>query len=286
MTHTVSDPDLMQTLDVIGTQLGEFVGRRQAEQESDRIKEDFLALVHHELRTPLTAIVGYTEMLAKMEGENLSARGLKFIDVIRRNSKREMRLVGDLLMITRIESGTFHLEPGTVDLVEIAEQEIEAARPAAAHEGLELSFESEPVPPMEGDAERIGQVMDNLLSNAIKFTPGGKGVQMRLTCADGSAVIEVEDSGSGISPEDRPRVFDRLYRASSATEDHVPGTGLGLTIVKAIVEAHGGTVTVGGAEGEGAVFRVELPIRTPSSNGASAEGTVIPASNGTEAVRS
>jgi signal transduction histidine kinase len=272
LNASTTDPDLIQALDMIGSQVGEFIGRREAEQDADRLKEEFLALVHHELRTPLTAIVGYTEMLAKLEGDKLSPRGHKFIEVIRRNSKREMRLVGDLLMLTRIESGVFELEPGTVDLFQIVEEEVEGARPAAAEAGLELSLDAEPVPVMNGDSERIAQVIDNLLSNAIKFTPAGERIQVRLSQLDGVAAIEVEDSGEGIAPEDHGRVFDRLYRASSATEGHVPGTGLGLTIVKAIVEAHGGSVAVGGSQGEGTTFRIELPIHPAATNGASADG--------------
>jgi signal transduction histidine kinase len=256
------DPQLDSTVAAISAQIAQFITRKRAEAEIEKLKDEFFGLVSHELRTPLTSIIGYTEMLSKVEGENLSERGHGFIDVIRRNSRREMRLVGDLLVLVRIQAGTFEIELGTVQLRQVVEQSVETARPLAEKAGLELTLEAEEIQSCAGDAERLAQAFDNLLGNAIKFTPEGGSVSVRLFNSDqGTAVFEVTDTGTGIPEKDHDRLFDRLYRASSATEGHVPGTGLGLTIVKAITEAHGGVVGVESSEHQGSTFGIELPIR-------------------------
>lgn len=270
------DDELVQTLTVISSQIGQFISRREAEAQTEKIKDEFFSLVSHELRTPLTSVIGYTDMLAKKEGSKLSEQGRKMIDVIKRNAKREMRLVGDLLLLVRIEGGRFELLPGKVELPQVAAQSVEAAGPAAEKMGIRLSLKSDPIPAFEGDPDRIGQVIDNLLTNAIKFTYGDGEVAVRIAQEGELAVIEVADNGRGISEEDQAHLFERLYRASSATADHVPGTGLGLTIVKAITEAHGGQITVRSELGRGTTFRIELPMTplrgdqagAPSQNGA------------------
>ncbi len=259
------DDELSQILSVITTQLGHFIARREAEREAERMKDDFFSMVSHELRTPLTSVIGYAEMLLRKDGQNLSEQGLQMVDVIRRNAKRELRLVGDLLTLVRIENGRFEVEPGTIELPRVVAQAAEAAGPAAETCGVRILVDSQPVPAFEGDSERIGQVIDNLLSNAIKFTFGEAGkVTVRAHAEGETAVIEVEDTGRGISKEDQAHLFERLYRTKSAEKDHVPGTGLGLTIVKAIVEAHGGRIAVRSELGQGTTFRVELPIRPPA----------------------
>jgi len=273
------DPQLDATVAAISAQIAQFIGRKRAEAEIEKLKDEFFGLVSHELRTPLTSIVGYTEMLTKVEGERLTDRGHGFIDVIRRNARREMRLVGDLLVLVRIQAGTFQVEPGTVVLRQVVEESVETARPAAEKGKLELTLEAEDIKTCSGDGERLAQAFDNLLSNAIKFTPEGGRVTVRLFNKGETAVVEVSDTGVGIPPEDHDRLFDRLYRASSATEGHVPGTGLGLTIVKAIVEAHGGVVSVESQEHQGSTFRIELPIvplGTQATNGSSAAGPPVP----------
>jgi signal transduction histidine kinase len=186
-----------------------------------------------------------------------------------------MRLVRDLLLLVRMEAGTFTLERGSADLPDIVAQSVKAARPGADEQGVELVARAEPIPPCGADPHRIAQVVDNLLSNAIKFTPDGGTVVVRLGKRGEEALIEVQDSGMGIPADEQDKLFDRMYRATAAADRHIPGVGLGLTIVKGIVEAHGGRVGLTSEEGVGTTFFVGLPLAPPvtaSDDEASAEG--------------
>jgi PAS domain S-box-containing protein len=259
------DGDLIDALAAITDQIGNYVRRRRAEEEVERTKDEFFGLVSHELRTPLTSIIGYGELLADSEAGRLSNQARSYLEVIRRNAQREMRLVGDLLLLVRIQEGTFRIELEKVDLRRIVEQSVEAARPAADKRDIKLTARATSAPPCSGDPHRLGQVVDNLLSNAIKFTPKGGRVAVNLDSADGVAAIEVADSGMGIPEEEQGQLFERLYRAPSAAAYAVPGVGLGLTIVKAIVDAHHGRVAIESEPGVGATFRVELPVGGPEA---------------------
>lgn len=225
--------------------------------ELDRMKDEFVALVSHELRTPLTSILGYLE-LAREEGE-LSDDVRHFLDVAERNSHRLLRLVSDLLFIAQVQSGKLNLDICPVDLSRLVRECVETALPRAAEKEIELTVEADGTCPLRGDPTRLGQVLDNLVSNAVKFTPDGGTIRVRL-CRNGSgAVIEVEDSGLGIPEAELGRLFERFYRTSTVTHLAIQGTGLGLPITKAIVEAHGGAIEVESEEGAGTTFRVALP---------------------------
>ncbi len=171
-------------------------------------------------------------------------------------------MVGDLLFVAQIETGTFILEPDTVSLSTLAGESVKSARPGATKAGVDLQCECEPVPDIEGDADRLGQMLDNLISNALKFTPTDGEVSVKVSNEDPNISISVADTGPGISEADRERLFDRFFRASFAVEKSVPGVGLGLSIAKAIAEGHGGHVTIESKVGEGTTFTVELPIST------------------------
>jgi PAS domain S-box-containing protein len=232
-------------------------------RELDRLKDEFISLVSHELRTPLTSIRGYLELLIDGGAGELSEEQQRFLSVVDRNSKRLMQLVGDLLFLAQIEAGKLALELGEVDLDAVIADCLEAAKPMADEKGITVESSAERLPSMIGDRSRLAQVLDNLVSNALKFTGEGGTVTVRATSVDGNAVIEVEDTGMGIAPEEQEQLFDRFFRSTEATERAIPGTGLGLTIAKAIVERHEGTIEVESVFGKGTTMRVLLPVRHP-----------------------
>jgi PAS domain S-box-containing protein len=230
-------------------------------RELDRLKDEFISLVSHELRTPLTSIRGYLELLLDGGAGELSDDQSRFLSVVDRNSKRLMHLVGDLLFLAQVEAGKLTLELGEVRLDDVVSESVEAAKPIADEKGIQLRASLDTTSNMVGDRGRLGQVLDNLVSNAIKFTTEGGAVDVRLSSTADEALIEVADNGIGIAPEEQELLFDRFFRSSEATERAIPGTGLGLTIVKAIVERHDGTVEVESASGRGTTMRVRLPVR-------------------------
>jgi PAS domain S-box-containing protein len=230
----------------------------------DRMKDEFIALVSHELRTPLTSICGYLELLLHDdELATLSADRVGWLEVIDRNAERLLRLVEDLLLTAQASAGNLALDRAELDLHSVVRQAVEAGTPVAAARGIRLTSSTEPLPATSGDRLRIGQVIDNLVSNALKFTPAGGTVEVRAY-PHGSAVrIEVADSGMGIADEEQSHVFDRFFRTTRAQEDAIPGVGLGLSISKAIVEAHDGRISVRSVEGVGTTFFVDLPAALP-----------------------
>jgi len=230
-----------------------------AEREAERAKQDFFALVSHELRTPLTAILGYVELLLSDDAAAPSSEHARHLEVIERNARRLVRLVGDLLFAAQVEGAPLLLEPGEVDLIGLVRDAVELARPRAEEGGIVLATELEPIAPGVGDRDRLAQVLDNLLSNALKFTPPGGEVVVRLASEGAQVRIEVEDSGGGIPAEEQAHLFDRFYRARNATGRSIPGLGLGLAIVRTIVEGHGGTVSVRSERDRGTRFTVLLP---------------------------
>jgi signal transduction histidine kinase len=237
------------------------------EREAERMKDDFFALVSHELRTPLTSIIGYLELVLEDESGRLEDDHRRYLEVVGRNASRLLRLVGDLLFVAQVEAGTMSLEPGEVDLERLVAEALETATPRAEARSLVLEADVAPVPPLRGDRDRLGQVLDNLVTNAVKFTPPGGRIEVRARAEDGVAVLEVADTGPGIPQEEQEHLFERFFRASSATAEAIPGVGLGLTIVKAITEAHGGSVALDSEVGIGTTFRVELPLPGQADGG-------------------
>ncbi len=228
-------------------------------READRLKDEFVALISHDLRTPLTSIMGYLELV--LDEDNLSEEQRGFLNVADRNADRLLRLVNDLLFVARFEAGELELHPTELDLAAVVRQSVEESGPRAAAGGVELTCEASAASPVQADKGRMFQLVDNLVSNAIKFTPEGGDVRVSVTPVNGVVRLEVADTGVGIAPEEQDRLFERFFRASTASEHQIPGTGLGLYITRAIVEAHGGSIAVRSDPGEGSSFCIELPAR-------------------------
>ena len=245
----------------LATERDGFVERLRDQNERlldvDRIKDELLAMVSHELRTPLTSILGYLELVR--EDHNLTDDQCTFLGIVDNNARRLLGLVSDLLFVAHAQAGAVVIEQNVVALSGIVEQAVMASQPAAASRGVDLTLHSNGGTDVIGDAQRLGQVMDNLLSNAVKFTPPGGSVGVRLLLHGERVLIEVADTGMGMTAADQEALFVRFFRTESARKSAIHGTGLGLSIVKTIVAAHGGEITVESAEGEGTTFRVFLP---------------------------
>ncbi|HVL35676.1 MAG TPA: ATP-binding protein, partial [Burkholderiales bacterium] len=237
----------------------EQAARAQAERMSE-MKDEFLATLSHELRTPLSAILGWSQVLRRraMPQDELN-HGL---DVIERNARAQTQLIEDLLDMSRITSGKIRLDIQPVDPASVIEAAVDTVRLAAAAKGVRLETILDPAAgPVSGDPGRLQQVIWNLLSNAIKFTPREGKVTVTLARVNSHVEIEVADTGAGIRPEFVPHVFDRFRQADASTTRKHGGLGLGLSIVKHLVELHGGSVRVNSAgEGRGSTFSVELPL--------------------------
>ncbi|HYG81954.1 MAG TPA: PAS domain S-box protein [Pyrinomonadaceae bacterium] len=239
--------------------LRERAARREAE-DANRLKDEFLATLSHELRTPLTAMLGWTKMLRMMDLDEATAAHA--LETIERNAQAQAQLVEDLLDVSRIITGKLRLEVSPTELVPVVQAAMDAVRPAAAAKSIELRTALDPAAgPVSGDPARLQQVAWNLISNAVKFTARGGRVEVRLERADSHVEFTVSDTGQGIAPEFLPYVFDRFRQADGSTTRMHGGLGLGLAIVRHLVELHGGTVRAESAgAGHGATFKVQLPL--------------------------
>ena len=232
-----------------------------ASQQS--FKNEFFALVSHELLTPLTSIVGYLEELLSGTSGGFNQEQEHDLEVIDRNARRLYRLVDDLMFVAQVETGRLTLDVVDVDPVAIVHEAVEVVRPAAKGREIQLVARVDSVGSVSGDVKRLGQVVDHLLSNAVKFSHAGGLVEVVLRRDAGEAIVEVTDQGLGIPLAEQAQVFDRFSRSTVAADLEIPGIGLGLSITKVIVEAHGGSIGMHSVEGEGSTFTVRLPLEAP-----------------------
>lgn len=233
---------------------------RQHAEEADRLKDEFLATLSHELRTPLTSILGWASMIRN--GEVETANVGRAIETIERNARSQARLIDDLLDVSRIITGNLRLDLHPISLGPIVELALDAMRPTAHAKGISVRTEFESRGCLvRGDSNRLRQVIWNLLSNAVKFTGRGGTINLRLSCVESSARLLVTDTGEGISAEFLPYVFDRFRQAEASISRRQGGLGLGLAVVRHLVELHGGTVSSSSEGiGKGATFQVDLPL--------------------------
>jgi signal transduction histidine kinase len=242
------------------------------EREANRIKDEFLATLSHELRTPLNAILGWTQLLRM---EELPGDGRHGLDVIERNARAQAKLIEDLLDVSRITTGKLRLTMRETTLAPIVEAAIDAVRPVAEARQIKLEADLDRhVAPVKADPDRLQQVVWNLLSNAVKFTEPGGRVSIALAAHPGRASITVRDTGQGIDPKFLPYVFDRFRQADSTSTRAHGGLGIGLTIVRHIVELHGGSVRAeSDGMGHGAAFTAVLPLAVLGGAAATAVGS-------------
>jgi signal transduction histidine kinase len=229
-------------------------------RQLDRMKDEFIAIISHELRTPLSSITGYLELVLD-DAHLLTRDHQEFLTVISRNVDRLTLLANDLLLLAAAENGTLALATSDFELSTLLEEAANAARPHAADQqiALRLEVEVDGQTQLHADRPRLAQLLDNLISNAIKFTPAGGSVTLRTLRGGDHVIVEVEDSGIGVAADELPRLFDRFYRARTATDGNVGGTGLGLAIAKTIADAHDAALEVTSELGGGTTFRLRLP---------------------------
>ena len=245
--------------------------RAQAEA-ANVAKDEFLAALSHELRTPLNAILGWTTMLRQ---GSLKADAIdRALETIERNARQQFQVIADLLQVSEIITGRLQLDAHPMDLRPLIAAGIETLRPAAIAKEIEFESQIDKVDPILGDPTRVQQIVWNLLSNAVKFTPRGGHVRVALTQEGLLVLFSVTDSGVGIEPEFLRYVFDRYRQEESSSSRTFSGLGLGLAIVRQLVDLHGGTVKAESAgKGLGSTFTVSFPILTPGQNLVSHEKT-------------
>ncbi|MEG4517542.1 MULTISPECIES: chemotaxis protein CheB [unclassified Microcoleus] len=235
---------------------------RAAAEDANRIKDEFLSVLSHELRTPLNAMIGWAQLLRVKKFDQ--AKTEEALKTIERAAKAQNQLIDDILDVSRITTGQFRLNASEIELNPLVENAIKVVRLAAEAKNLQMESRLTPLKlNVLGDPNRLQQVVWNLLSNAIKFTPAGGRIEVALDYIDGMAQIQVSDTGKGIHPNFLPYVFERFRQADSSFSRREAGLGLGLSIVRHLVELHGGTVSAeSSGEGQGATFTVRLPVRT------------------------
>lgn len=230
---------------------------REAAEEAVRVKDEFLTTLSHEMRTPLNAVIGWTQILRSTGADE--ARTAHALDVIHRNATAQLRLIDDMLDTARIMSGKLRLEARPVDLARVALAAVDVVSPTAEAKRIALTVDLEAgAMPMLGDPDRLQQIVWNLLTNAIKFTPSGGSVALALGRVGNDLTLSVKDSGEGISAEFLPHLFERFQQGDPSSNRRHAGLGLGLSLVRQLVELHGGRIAVTTTVGEGSTFTVRF----------------------------
>jgi signal transduction histidine kinase len=227
--------------------------------ELDRMRSQMIATVSHEFRTPLTPIASHVELL--LDGTDpLTADQRESLEAVDRSVTRLRRLVDDLLTVRRVEQGLLDIHPAPVNVASLVATQTAQFTPYARRLEVDLSCHVIPGPTAEADADRLGTVLDNLIANALKFTPAGGRVEVTARVEDGRWTIRVADTGRGVPAGDLPHVFEPFYRGAHVVHEGLPGSGLGLSVARALVEGHGGEIDAQSTPGRGSTFTVRLPL--------------------------
>jgi signal transduction histidine kinase/CheY-like chemotaxis protein len=258
--------------------LNALAGAREEAEKANRLKDEFLATLSHELRTPLNAILGWTTMLR--DGNVQPRNALKALETIHRNATAQVQIVNDLLDVSRIVRGNVQLSPKAVPVGPLVSMAVESITPTAEAKGVNIAVSLPPEPLVVwADHERLQQVLWNLLANAVKFTPAAGRIDVALHRIGSEVSIQIRDTGNGISPAFLPHVFERFRQADGSSTRRHGGLGLGLAIVRHLVELHGGRLTADSAgEGQGATFTVFLPAREAEQSMADMRSAAAPRS--------
>ncbi|MGD0082302.1 MAG: ATP-binding protein [Acidimicrobiales bacterium] len=235
--------------------------------ELDRVKASFLAEISHELRTPLTSILSFTELLRDGLGKDEPSEQVEFLDVITRNADRLLRLVDDLVLLDRAETGVLPVDWAPIDIPSLVEASVATFAPQAEPKRISIETDLGEGLPLTGDSQRLAQLLDVLLSNAVKYTPEGGRITVSATPGDLHWFVSVADTGIGVPAAERESLFERFYRASNARAARIPGSGLGLSVARAIAQLHGGEITISSTDTGGTVALVALPFGTRPAAG-------------------
>ncbi|HZW75950.1 MAG TPA: PAS domain-containing sensor histidine kinase, partial [Caldimonas sp.] len=247
---------------------------RSEAEAANRAKDELMSVVSHELRTPLSSMLGWVSVLRK--GKMMPDGVQRALEAIERNGRLQSELINDLLDVSRMVSGRLVLDPRPVELRRVLGDALDAARPDAAASGIRMSADITSEATVAGDALRLQQVVSNLLSNAIKFTPRGGAIEILLQRRGADARVTIRDDGRGIAPEFLPHVFEPFRQAEDVKRRKTGGLGLGLAIVRNLVEQHGGSVSAESAgEGTGATFTVTLPLLADRRSGRGLTGVRV-----------
>jgi PAS domain S-box-containing protein len=262
---SIEDPEdeIVALLSGIAAHIGQFVDRRLVEdlqRQLTRTKNEYLSLVGHELRTPLTSISAYTEILREIDGDALAQDGPALLEVVERNTTQLRHIIDELLEMSALDTGHAALTMAPVDLAEVVRESVECTRGAIVDAPLTLVADLPDRLVLPGDRRRLRQIVDNLLGNAVKYSPDGGRISVTLRANGRAAELTVSDTGIGVTPEEREKLFTRLYRSNNVRDRAIPGTGLGLALSRTVAQRHHGSIELLDHEGPGTTVVVRLPL--------------------------
>jgi PAS domain S-box-containing protein len=264
-TDTVEDSEdeVLALMSGIAAHIGQFVERKMVEdlqRQLTRSKNEYLALIGHELRTPLTSISAYTEILRESDAETLVNEGPRLLEVVERNTNQLRYIINELLELSALDTGHAAVQLTPVDLAQVVRESVSGNRAAVQGEPVTIDADLPDELVLPGDGKRLRQVVDNLLGNAVKYSPDGGRISVTLRVAGHAAELAISDAGIGVSVDEREKMFTGLYRTSRARDRAIPGSGMGLTLSRAVVHRHHGTIELTEHDGPGTTVLVRLPL--------------------------